>query len=591
MKYKLYTSLLIISFLSLDSFSQQYDEAFLKSLPDDVVSDLIDRSNNKDALEETQYRRPSTFINKPDPTSNRFGAKIFSMMQSSLMPLNEPNFDSSYTLDFGDELQIQLIGQKSKTSKMSIKRDGSINIDDIGKLYISGLTLSDAMNLIKAKINQSFIGVEAYVTLTNVRDIQVIMAGNVYNPGSYTLNGNSNIFHALSVSGGPSAQGSFRSIDLIRDSQKIETVDLYQTFISGKPSFNTRLRSGDIVFVNTIIKNVSIFGAVIRPGSYELKNDETLSELIIFSNGLSAYADLSNIKLERILDGKIKNLPIANISQFDTINANRGDSIYIREFPFKSVEISGAVINPGTYLMNIGDSLTDIILKSGGYSESAYPFGAVYTSNAAKETNKVALQKLYEDSLDSILQLMKTTGSEADFSPLLAILAQLKNIEPAGRVIIDLNKESNGDGDLFLLQNQDSLIIPEKTNQVYIYGAISSPGSAKYKEGESITYYIEKMGNLDKNANKNGIYILHPNGEAVKLGRDRNIFANQVSKVKVYPGSVIYIPENIDSGYAQRLSATAYAAILGNIGVSLASLSVLKDWWVLHHINVNYFKQ
>jgi len=575
MKYKLYTSLLIISFLSLDSFSQEFDEAFLKSLPDDVASDLIDRSNNKDALEETQYRRPSTFIDKPDPTSTRFGAKIFSMMQSSLMPLNEPNFDSSYTLDFGDELQIQLIGQKSKTSKMSIKRDGSINIDDIGKLYISGLTLSDAMNLIKAKINQSFIGVEAYVTLTNVRDIQVIMAGNVYNPGSYTLNGNSTIFHALSVSGGPSAQGSFRSIDLIRDSQKIETVDLYQTFIFGKPSFSTRLRSGDIVFVNTIIKNVSIFGGVIRPGSYELKNDETLSELITFSNGLSAYADLSNIKLERILDGRIKDLPIANISQFDTINANREDSIFIREFPFRSVKILGAVINPGTYLMNVGDSVSDIIAKSGGYSESAYPFGAVYTREAAKETNKVALEKLYEDSLDGILQLMKTTGSEADFSSLLAILAQLKNIEPAGRVIIDLNKESKGD--LFLLQNQDSLIIPEKTNQVYIYGAISSPGSAKYKEGESITYYIEKMGNLDKNANKNGIHILYPNGETVKLGRNRNIFANQASKVKVYPGSVIYIPENIDGGYAKRLTATAYAAILGNLGVTLASLSVLKD--------------
>ena len=168
------------------------------------------------------------------------------------MPINEPNFDSSYILDFGDELDLQLVGQKSSITKLAVKRDGSINIEDIGKLNVAGLSLNKAIDLIENKINQSFIGVEVYLTLTGVRDIQIIMAGNVYNPGSYTLNGNSNIFHALSVSGGPSDDGSFRSIDLIRNNKKIETVDLYQTFIYGKPSFNTRLRSGDIIFVNPI---------------------------------------------------------------------------------------------------------------------------------------------------------------------------------------------------------------------------------------------------------------------------------------------------------------------------------------------------
>ena len=576
MKYSLYASLLFISFLSVNSISQELDTAFLSSLPQDVATDLINRSNKRNALEQPQYRRPSTFIDKPEPTSDRFGAQIFSMMQSSLMPVNEPNFDSSYVLDFGDQLQIQLIGQKSNIDKIMINRDGSINITDIGKLFVGGLTLKDASNLIKSKINQSFIGVDAFVTLINVRDVQIIMAGNVFNPGSYTLNGNSNIFHALSVSGGPSENGSFRLIDLIRDSKKIETIDLYETFIFGKPSFNTRLRSGDIVFVNTIQKNVKISGAIIRPGSYELKDDENLSKLIQFSNGMNGYADLKNIRLERVLDGTIKMLPISNISQFDSIKAKKGDQVFIREFPFRLVNISGAVINPGTYSMNSGDNILDIIKKAGGYTESAYPFGALYTSEEVKKINGDALQKLYEDSLDSILQLIKNTGTEADFSPMLAILTQLKDLEPNGRVIVDLDKETNND--FTILKNNDKIIIPEKTNQVYIYGSISSPRAIKYVEGATAIDYINKMGSFNKNADKSAIYILYPNGVSINIGVGKNIFANQqAKKIQIYPGSIIYVPEEIDGAYTRRLTSTAYAAILGNIGVTLASLSVLKD--------------
>ena len=341
MKLTFYITLISISLIAPFTFSQQFDESFLKSLPDGMAEDLLEQSENRKAAEATQYRRPSTFIKKPEPTSDRFGANIFSMMQSSLMPLNEPNFDSSYILDSGDVLELQLVGQKSYTTKLLVKRDGSVNIDDIGKFNVAGLSLDKAIDLIKTKISQTFIGVEAYVTLTEVRDIQIIMSGNIYNPGSYTLNGNSNIFHALSVSGGPSENGSFRSIDLVRNNRKIETVDLYETFIYGRPSFNTRLRSGDLIFVNAVENIVSISGAVKRPGSYEVQYGEKLSNILIFSNGLRADADLGNIKLERILDGAIKFLPIQNISQFDEITANDQDRILIRRYPFRTINVVG----------------------------------------------------------------------------------------------------------------------------------------------------------------------------------------------------------------------------------------------------------
>ena len=131
---------------------------------------------------------------------------------------------------------------------LTIKRDGSINLPDVGKIFLSGLSLGKATDLIKERIKDIYIGVDPYVTLTNIRDIQVIIAGNVFNPGPYTLNGNSNVFHALMVSGGPSEAGSFRSINLVRDGQIIQVIDLYPDIHFGKPSFGERLRT-EIIYL------------------------------------------------------------------------------------------------------------------------------------------------------------------------------------------------------------------------------------------------------------------------------------------------------------------------------------------------------
>ena len=149
----------------------------------------------------------------------------------------------------------------------------------------------------------------------SVRDIQVIIAGNVFSPGPYTLNGNSTLFHALAISGGPSEDGSFRQIDLVRGGKVIETADFYETFINGASSFSSRLRSGDLVFVRPVSNLVSISGAVKRPGTYELKLDENLSTVISYANGINnKKADLSQISLIRISDGMVSNIPVKSLS-------------------------------------------------------------------------------------------------------------------------------------------------------------------------------------------------------------------------------------------------------------------------------------
>lgn len=577
MKINVIITTLSLIMTPLFLIGQEFDESFLKSLPAEVRSDLLERAEDKEKLEEIQYRRPSSFIDKPETTSTRFGASIFSMMQSTLMPLNEPNYDSSYVLDFGDVLELQLIGQKSSISKLTIKRDGSVIIPNVGKIYLSGISLSKAEELVSAKIDSSAIGVQSFLTLTNVRDIQIIVAGDVYNPGPYTINGNSNIFHALSVSGGPSDIGSFREIHLIRNDKIIESIDLYETFIFGKSIFNARLRSGDLIFVTPIKNLISIEGAFKRPGKYELKEEEDLSFAIKFANGVTNQADLNDIKLLTISNGFVQQISIDNISDFVNVLSQDQDQIFVRKFPYRSVSINGAVRNPGTYLINEGTGIQELLKQAGGYLETAYPFAGILENEFTKEINQIAIDKLYESFLDSLIDNVDSSKGK-DQAGLLQLVEELKNTPASGRVSaeFDLAKIAENPKLDVTLQDGDIITIPEYLDHVYVFGEVSSEGTTRFKEGLSASSYINLKGGYTEAANKQEIFVLHPNGETYKIG-NKNLFVNAKKNMDIYAGSIIFVPRKQNNSYLASQTIQAYAAILGNIGVSLASISVLKD--------------
>ncbi len=562
-----------------------FDSSFLESLPEGVRQDLLDQVTDKKELEDEQYRRPSTFVQKPtndegELLSNRFGVNIFDMMQTTLMPLNEPNFDSSYVLDFGDVLEVQTLGQRGFVTQVEIKRDGSVSIPEIGKLYVAGLSLDDATNKIQKKISETSIGVESFVTLVNVRDIQVIVAGNVFNPGPYILNGNSNVFHALTISGGPSDMGSFREIELVRDNKVIEVIDLYDTFIFGKSSFNKRLRSGDIVFVKPVQNLVSVIGGVKRPFVYELKETDTLDTVISFANGLSADADISEINLYRLIDGKVEAIDVKGIDSLKTFSPVDNDRLVIRRFSFRSVEILGAVNNPGTYIVNEGEGLLDLIPRAGGYSSNAYPFGGVLENLNTEKINRMAADELYKSFLDNLSNLSgkATSGSALEgAASTRLIMEELKNSPVSGRVSaeFDINVLAEDPSKDVVLQDGDKITIPEFVNQVYIFGEVSSEGTVRFEKGQPVSFYIEKKGGFSGFADERNVFVLNPNGETFKVSK--NVFMRQGRDIEIYPGSVIFVPRGLNDGFLITETAQAYAAILGNIGVSLASISVLKE--------------
>jgi protein involved in polysaccharide export with SLBB domain len=404
-----------------------------------------------------------------------------------------------------------------------------------------------------------------------------MISGNAYKPGIYTIAGGSNMLQALSVAGGIGEHGSYRDIVLIRNNEVIERLDLYDVLINGIFSARTRLKSGDVILVKPVHNIVSVDGAVKRPAKYELLKDENLQTALDFANSINIDADLKNITLKRILDGNMEIIKIVNLRQFENINSVDGDAITIRRHPFRSVKINGAVLNPGTYSMSVGDTLRDLINKAGGYTQNAYPFGAIYENNDALEINEEAKDLLYVEFIDNIISTSQqnpagTNGT--DLKAIIEITKELKNASPNGRIVVDLLNEDSGTK--FYIKDKDKLYIPEKPNHVYVFGEVSREGSVLFKE-QNFNYYLNKSGGLKSTADKEAIFVLHPNGNTQRYKLNKNIFASSPQEVMLYPGSIIFVPRNVDDSVVRTLSAQAYVSILGNLGIALASLSNLND--------------
>ena len=610
MKIKIIKNVFIVAFFGVFLSSQELDETFLDSLPNDIKDDVLERAENKgeniegnyskyqyssklEQLEELaklksriesdlqELERRLSSDDKLDIEDDLilFGSNFFSTFQTSFMPINEPNPDSTYTLDVGDILNIQLVGQMDFDEDLPVNGDGTISLPDIGKITVAGLSINDASNMIRSKVNSTFIGTNSFVSLAKIRDVNILVTGGSINPGIYTLTGNSNILHALTAAGGINEYGSYREINLIRNDEVIETLDVYDLLIDGKYNLKKRLRSGDVVFVSPRKSIVTINGAVKRPSKYEIKSEQYLGDVLRYANGLKQTADIQSISLERILDGSLKSIPILNKMQFSNIKPIDGDLIYIREFPFREAKISGAVKKPGTYVLAAGETLDDLIEKAGGLNFNAYLFGAVYLNEDAKKINQKSKDILYEEFLDNIISISQQNISENfDLTPIVRLTSEIKNTEPSGRIVVDLENSEIDEDQRVQVKEGDMLIIPEISNNVYVYGEISTEGSVMFSDGKDVDYFVDKSGGFKRFADVNSIYILHPNGESVRYKNKRSIFESQPkSEIKIYPGSIIFVPRELDESTPRRIAAQAYVSILGNLGIALASLSSINN--------------
>ena len=573
MKFQKHHLFFLLLFATIIS-SQDFDKAYLDSLPAEVRASILAQTEMKEALTNPVYKRQSTSISM-EKKPIRFGDNFFKSIQTTFMPINEPNMDASYVLDFGDAITLQLVGQQQSIDELQIQRDGSINLPNLGKVHLAGLSLEEASKLIKGKIESAYIGVDAFITLSNVRDIQILVTGNAEQPGVYTVNGNTSFIQAIAIAGGPSNLGSLRDFVLKRNNETIGKIDLYDVIIKGDISTNERLRSGDVIHISPVNKLVNISGAVKRPDNYELLIDETFDDLLFFANGIKNNIDSKNIQHVSFKDGVVSESPI-KLNQLSSIVPESGDTLYMGEYVYRTVTIKGAVVNPGSYKIEEGATLSSLIKRSGGYLKSAFPEGGIYINQESKRIANLYKDKLIQDISKDIASKITSpsVAGNADQSILSIVTNEIKNQEVSGRVVVefDIRKIALNKNLDTILQDGDSIFIPRKINSIHILGEVRNPSTISYVQNMTISDAIKSGGNYTEYADTKNIIIVDPDGSI-------NFIANRwgmTSSNDLQAGSIIYIPREI--GEIEGIDKWAiYTPIIGNIALSLASLASLNN--------------
>ena len=585
-------------FLSNSAISQDLNQAFLESLPKSIQEDFLnvgtdeELSNNFNERPETRIRKVESGIdnikdqiqslesqiNREDEKDNItiFGSNFFDSYQSSFAPINQQNFTSDYVIDVGDVLSVQTFGKIKVNKKISVSRDGTINIPNIGIILVAGLPYADAIKNIQTFVSQKFLGLEVFINLDLARDMSILLIGNASQPGVYTLPGGANILSLLHAAGGINEGGSYRSITHKRNNIIIQEIDLYDVLIRGNLLFKSPLRSGDSIIIKPSKRLVSITGGINTPAIYELKDNEQLEDLVNLAQGFAISAT-DEIFISNAIGDMVK----VSSKEMALKELKHGDSVKIPLFSpitktIFTVTLDGAVKKPGKYSFFEGTTLHEIIAEAGGYTDNAYPYGASLFRKKVAEIQQETFDKTYA----SLINFLASNGgvrtaSVTSSSNLPLILAELKAAKFKGRVSAEFSqikvaKEASLDT---ILSDGDEIFVPFFTSDVYVTGDILNPGGRRYSSELKPRDYIEKSGGLGKFADEDRIVVIKPNGDAEVI--KAKLFFSYAGST-IYPGSTIYVPREI--GKLEGIAFTAtLAPIVSSLALSLASLNSIQD--------------
>jgi protein involved in polysaccharide export with SLBB domain len=404
-----------------------------------------------------------------------FGSSLFRNSDISFQPNQNMPTPQGYIIGPGDELLIDLTGDNEANYKLKVGTDGNINIEYIGKVAIGGLSIEAATSKIKSMMSGTYPSLKSgrsnvSINLGNIRSIKVTMLGEIVHPGSYNLSSLSTVFNALYMSGGPNENGSFRSIEVIRNNRIITTVDIYDFLLKGIQTNNIRLQDEDVIRVPVFKTRVEVAGEVKRPAFYEILPGEYLSDVLNFAGEFTSSAYTASVKVFQNTARERKITDIAN-TDFANYEPHNGDKYVIERIldRFENrIEIKGAVFRPGYFELDENLTLKTFIEKAGGLKEDAFlPRGYIY--------------RLKLDNTQELLSF-------------------------------NLTEIINGTAPDIFLQREDiiqvsSIFDLQDEYQVSVGGEVRYPGTFKYAEHMTLNDLIQMSGGFKEGASPNRIEV------------------------------------------------------------------------------------
>ncbi|WP_447770492.1 SLBB domain-containing protein [Sphingobacterium faecium] len=308
-----------------------------------------------------------------------FGSDLFKNSDITFEPNLRMATPSSYIIGPDDEILLDISGDNEASYKLPVSPDGNITVEYVGKIAISGLSVSAAKNKIQSRLSSTYPAIRSGntqidVNIGNIRSIRITLTGAVTKPGTYTLPSLATVFNALYASGGPGENGTYRKIQVIRNNQVVTTIDLYDFLANGIQRGNIRLQDQDIIHIPVYGSRVQFEGEVKRPAIFETVSGESLLDLVKYAGGFSEDAYTAKIKVLQKTD-KERSVKDIYADQFADYSPKAGDQFIVEpilERFANRISILGAVFRPGLYGMEPGMTLKQLIEQADGVREDAF---------------------------------------------------------------------------------------------------------------------------------------------------------------------------------------------------------------------------
>jgi protein involved in polysaccharide export with SLBB domain len=405
----------------------------------------------------------------------RYERVIFSQSLPSAFYEIQGIVPADYPLKHGDNLELSLWGAVEKQFSLSVNNQGNVFVEGVGLVNVTNLNLGEAEKLITKKLQSVYSGIvqgriSVNLRTTKLSPTKIFVMGSVQRPGGYDLPGNANVFLALYRAGGSDEYGSVRNIIVRRANGDSAKIDLYDFLLKGRKTGEGVLRDGDLVFIPKAEKLVKVTGAIGRPAIYELRNNETLSDLLIYAGGLLPNIDhtinlwrINEVGSPEVLEPGLAKDFASNKKEFQMQN---GDSIFVftsTKPNINVIQVSGSVFYPSHYKWTEGMLVKDAVTLAGGFSTEAF-------------TDRIIVERINADSSFSYL-----------------------------------SDDYNGSNKLKLLPNDNVVILDSRRlknwRMISVVGYVKEPRDFEWQENLNALDLLILCGGFLPNASKSEIMI------------------------------------------------------------------------------------
>ena len=439
----------------------------------------------------------------------------------------EPNLriptPKNYVLGTGDELNISITGFAAQTYKVKVSPEGTVQLDILSPIYVSGLTIEQAseriINRLKSRfagLNSSGGGLYADITLGNIRSISVTVIGEALQPGTFTIPSLANVFNVLYACGVPSEIGSLRNIEVFRNGKVIRTLDVYDFLLHGDQKDNIILQDQDIVRIPYVDTRVSLVGEVRNPKIFEVKRGETLKDVLAFAGGFKELAYSKTISLERATPTE-KRIVSIDQNEIPAFTPQKGDVYTIGKIlsRFENiVTIKGAVYREGSYELEKDITVKQLIARAEGLKQDAF-----------KE--RVLLKR------------------------------ERENLEPE-IIPLNLSKILKGESEDIRLKLKDTLFVKSYKDlrerlTVSISGAVNKAATYEFADNMTVSDLVTMAGGFSDGASASKIEIARrikadtfgiSKEQSIKIETidvDRNLISSESGKLFLKPFDRVYV--------------------------------------------------